>query len=62
MKVVENECIGCPKEFECCGKNCGNRNIPHYYCDRCDEETILYQYNEEELCIDCIIDLLERVY
>lgn len=61
MKKIENECVGCPPEIGCFGESCPNRNVPHYYCDKCKEETDLYYYDGQELCIDCIKEILERV-
>jgi hypothetical protein len=61
MKVIENECVGCPKEMGCMGSSCPNLNVPHFYCDDCGEETQLYYYEDKELCIDCIEKSLEKV-
>ena len=60
-KKFENECVGCPPEMGCLGSACPNINVPHYYCDCCDDETDLYYFDGEELCIDCIKNKLERV-
>lgn len=61
MVEYENECVGCPPEMGCMGSSCPNRNVPHYYCDECGDETSLYYYDDKELCIDCIKKLLEKV-
>lgn len=61
MKKLENECVGCPPEIGCFGSSCPNRNVPHYYCDKCEEEAPLYHYDGQELCIDCIEKELEKV-
>ena len=37
MIKYENECVGCPPEMGCLGDECSNRNVPHYYCDKCDK-------------------------
>ena len=60
-KEYINECVGCPPEMECLGEACPNRNVLHYYCDECDAEEELYYYDDKELCIDCIKDMLEKV-
>ena len=61
MKITENECVGCPKEMGCLGESCPNRHVTRFYCDKCDCETDLYYYDGQELCIDCIEKLLEKV-
>ena len=61
MIEYENECVGCPPEMGCMGSSCPNRNVPHYYCDECGDETSLYYYDDKELCIDCIKEKLEKV-
>ena len=61
MKRIENECVGCPKELGCLGNSCPNRNVTRYYCDSCNSEDILYEYDGEELCIDCIKERLTIV-
>lgn len=61
MKVYKNECVRCPREMGCLGDSCSNRNVPHLVCDKCEEETQLYHYDGQELCIDCIEEKLEKV-
>ena len=58
MRKYENECVGCDV---CIGSHCPNRNVLHLYCDKCKEEADLYYFDGEELCIDCIEGLLEKV-
>lgn len=59
MRVVENECVDCGRP--CLGSACPYRNVVRHYCDNCKEETDLYYFDGEELCIDCIIEQLEKV-
>ena len=63
MKRVENECVGCTYiGLSCMGNSCPNRNVVHYYCDKCGEAIeVLYYFEDEELCISCIIEQLDRV-
>lgn len=61
MKRLENECVGCPPELGCLGESCPNRNVPHFYCDKCKEEAVLYEYEDGEYCIDCIAKKLTVV-
>lgn len=62
MIKYENDCCGCAAPaYPCMGDICPLRNNPHYYCDHCGFETDLYEFNEEQLCIDCIKTLLPRI-
>ena len=61
MKTIEDECVGCPLEIGCLGSSCPYKDVVHYYCDNCGEETQLYYYDDKELCIDCIEKTLEKV-
>ena len=60
-KRIENECVGCSPEMRCIGDSCPNRNVVRYYCDKCDTEETLYHHDGKELCIDCIIETLDKV-
>lgn len=57
MKKIENDCVGCPTYCT----DCGAKRTPHYYCDRCGNEDILYFFGNEELCMECIVESLEVV-
>lgn len=59
MVKYENECVCC--DLPCMGTSCPNRNVPHYYCDDCGEEDTLYEFDGEELCINCIKNRLTEV-
>ena len=60
MKKIENDCVSCG--LPCLGDSCPNRNVPHYYCDKCGaEEENIYKYDGQELCLDCIVEQLEKV-
>lgn len=61
MKETSNECVGCPKEIGCLGSACPNRKVTRFYCDECGEETQLYYYDGQELCINCIEKQLTKV-
>lgn len=65
MREVKDECIGCASTgIPCFGNSCPNRNVVHYYCDRCGDEfesNELYQYEGEEVCGDCILEDFERI-
>lgn len=55
MKKIENECVCCAPELGCSGGSCRYRNVIRFYCDRCKEETTLYNYYGEELCQECLL-------
>ena len=57
MRVKDNACYGCP---ECV--NCG-RNRDYYYheCDQCGSTEQLYEFEGEELCVECILERLDKV-
>ena len=61
MKVIENECVGCPKEMGCINSACPYIDVPHFYCDKCGDETKLYYYNGDELCVNCLLENFDIV-
>ena len=63
MIKYENECCGCATEsYPCMGSSCPNRNVPHFYCDKCGEDVEeLYKVDGEELCEDCLKDSFEKI-
>lgn len=65
MITYENECCGCAcsvPAYPCMGDSCTNRNAPHLYCDKCEEEVEkLYKYGGEELCEKCLLAEFEVI-
>lgn len=59
MRRLENDCVDCG--MPCIGNSCPYRNVEHLYCDECGDETQLYEFDGEELCIDCIKQRLKEV-
>lgn len=59
MVKYEDECVCC--ELPCLGNSCPNRNVPRYYCDECGDETQLYEYDGQELCLSCVENHLDKV-
>ena len=60
MIGVENECVDCG--LPCLYESCKYYKVVRYYCDCCNDEVgVLYYFDEQELCIDCIERRLERV-
>ena len=58
MKEITNECVDCGLP---CFNSCPHKNVTRFYCDKCNNETQLYNYDGQELCIDCIEKRLEKV-
>lgn len=65
MIEIRNDCCGCATEsYPCMGSLCPMRSTKHYICDCCGDdvgEGELYQFDGEQLCIDCIRERLEVV-
>ena len=62
MIVYEDECVGCSTIFgNCLGYACPNKRVPRLYCDRCGKEEDLYEFDGEQLCIECIKEMLDKV-
>ena len=61
MKVIEHECVGCASEMGCNKNTCRYWNSAHYYCDNCGDEEQLYEFEGEQLCLNCIESRLEKV-
>lgn len=45
----------------CIYEACPYYEVVRYYCDECGEESELYYWDGEQLCVDCILKQLERV-
>ena len=61
---IENECVGCPPNMGCMGSACPYREVPHYFCDECEDDvdpTELYKYDGGEYCKDCLLEIVETV-
>ena len=62
MITYEDECVGCPTEMGCMGSACPNRNVPHLYCDQCEQEVDdLYEWDGKQVCTDRIVKSLKKV-
>lgn len=59
MKVKVNGCVDCGLP---CLSYCSHRdNTYEWYCDECGDEADLYDFDGEELCLQCIIGRLEKI-
>ena len=65
MVKYENDCCGCSvPAYPCIGNSCSYRHVPYLICDDCGEEVEqgeLFEFDGEELCIDCIKKRLDVV-
>lgn len=59
MERVENECVDCG--LPCIGARCPYRNVHRLYCDRCEAEETLYEYEGEQLCNECLLKNFKKV-
>lgn len=59
MIVIESDCYDC--DLPCIFEACPHYRTVHYYCDKCETEDILYEFEGEQLCVECILEQLERV-
>jgi hypothetical protein len=54
------ECVSCG--FPCKYKACPYYEVKHFKCDRCkDKDVILYHYDNEEICEECLLKEFEIV-
>ena len=60
MIKVESGCVGCPPEMGCLYEGCPYYRELHFYCDECDHEDDLYEFEGRQLCADCIATILEE--
>lgn len=60
MIKFQNECVDCG--LPCLGSTCSYKRVPHYFCDECEEETTLYEFEDGvQLCKDCLLDKFDTV-
>lgn len=61
MVKYENECVGC--DLPCAYGACSYYHVPHYFCDRCGEETHkLYDFDGEQFCYWCVDETIEEFW
>jgi hypothetical protein len=56
---TENECCDCG--LPCIYEGCQHYQVTRYYCDVCGCEDVLYEWDDQQLCIDCIKQRLNMV-
>ena len=62
MITYEDECVGCSAGLGCMGSACPNRNVPHLYCDKCEDDVEkLYKYDGYEICEECLLKEFEVI-
>lgn len=64
MVKTESHCVGCTSlGMRCIGDSCPNRDVSHYYCDKCGDELTydeIYDVDGEELCEFCLKQMFKR--
>jgi hypothetical protein len=59
MVKFENDCCDCGLP---CSGSCNLRNVPHFYCDGCNEEVdALYDYDGGQYCKHCLLQIVPKV-
>lgn len=61
MIAIESDCVDC--QLPCIYEACPHYRVVRYYCDKCKcEADDIYEFIDgEQLCIECILEQLERV-
>lgn len=54
MIKIENDCVDCG--LPCRFGSCPYYRVEHHYCDKCGYEDVLYDFFDEELCKDCLME------
>lgn len=53
MKYVDSDCVNC--DLPCIYESCPYYEVTRYMCDECkDQDVVLYEFDGQELCIDCV--------
>ena len=53
MKYIDSDCVNC--DLPCIYHACPHYEVTRYVCDSCKEEDVaLYEFDGQELCIECI--------
>lgn len=60
MIIYENHCCDCEvQSYPCIGNTCPLLNVPTFYCDNCDEDTIAeYEIENRHYCDRCAREYL----
>lgn len=59
MLKIENHCVDCGQP--CIGGACRYKDVPVYYCDKCNEELDdVYEVDGEDLCESCLKDMFKK--
>lgn len=59
MIVRENDCVNC--RLPCLGHSCPYQNVPHFYCDECGNEEELYEFENKQICENCLLSKFPKV-
>ncbi len=58
MMQIESDCVDCG--LPCKGSGCPYYRVPHFYCDKCGNEDELYEYNDRQLCRECLLESVPK--
>ena len=58
MVVFENHCVCC--DLPCV--NCGLGSVKVHKCDRCNSNNATAEFDGEELCRDCAVEMMRRAF
>ena len=59
MRKTESGCVDCG--FPCMGRACPYYEVTVFTCDECGEEETLYEYEDKELCAECLLKKFEKI-
>ena len=59
MIIKESGCVDC--DLPCIYQTCPYYEITRYLCDECEAEDILYNFDGQELCAECILKRLPKI-
>ena len=61
MKIIKNDCVGCPPEIGCLGSTCPYINVEYFFCDDCGREA-MYIFEGRHYCQKCAEELVDSEF
>ena len=58
LRVIEENCVGCPTELGCLGGACPYMHMHVDYCDECGDDGAEYKIDGIDMCETCAKDYL----
>lgn len=62
MRVIEDNCVGCPEELGCLGEACPYRHMHIDYCDICGDDLAECKIDNQDMCEECAKEYLLDVF